>query len=99
MCLVIDPERLLPFIVFLTALRMLLHAFFASASIILSDLAQNPMSTNALVDLRIVKPFLHLLDTLAEGSSPSTRPEGLSKMHRTCHSLHGAAKEAVLLSI
>lgn len=74
---------------------MVIHAFFAAASSVLSSLAQNPMSPNASSDLALVKPFLRLLETLTESSSLLSHSEELVRMRATCNRLNNEAKEAV----
>lgn len=76
---------------------MLLHAFFAAASKMLQTSMQNPTSPDALLDLRLVKPFLRLLERLIKDPAASTRSEELHHMHQTCSRLHEKADEAVRL--
>ncbi|KAL6875878.1 fungal-specific transcription factor domain-containing protein [Trichoderma longibrachiatum] len=76
---------------------MLLPAFFAAASSMLSHLTQNPMSPTAISDLGLVEPFLRLLETLARDPSTLSQSEQLVRMRRTCNSLSLEAKEAVQL--
>ncbi|KAH0435626.1 fungal specific transcription factor [Colletotrichum camelliae] len=74
---------------------MLLHSFFAAASSMLYNLTQNPTSPSAFSDLHLLKPFLHLLDTLAKDPRTYARSEELRRMHSTCTNLHDEANKAV----
>ncbi|KAK2025047.1 hypothetical protein LX32DRAFT_625205 [Colletotrichum zoysiae] len=74
---------------------MLLHAFFAATRSILWDLTRNPMSPNALSDLRLVKPFLRLLETLVNDPRAGSQSEELRQMYTTCKSLNDEAKKAI----
>uniref|UniRef100_L2FT56 Fungal specific transcription factor n=1 Tax=Colletotrichum fructicola (strain Nara gc5) TaxID=1213859 RepID=L2FT56_COLFN len=76
---------------------MLLHSFFAAASSMLYNLTQNPTSPSAFSDLHLLKPFLHLLDTLAKDPRTYSRSEELRRMHNTCTNLHNEANKAVHL--
>ncbi|KAK1842397.1 fungal specific transcription factor [Colletotrichum chrysophilum] len=78
-------------------LAMLLHSFFAAASSMLYNLTQNPTSPSAFSDLHLLKPFLHLLVTLAKDPRTYARSEELRRMHNTCTSLHNEANKAVHL--
>ncbi|KAJ4163188.1 hypothetical protein LMH87_004932 [Akanthomyces muscarius] len=67
---------------------MLIHAFFAAASSVLSSLAQNPMSPNAISDLALVKPFLRLLETLAEDPSTLSQSDELFERFSVLHMIN-----------
>ncbi|KAL6699847.1 fungal-specific transcription factor domain-containing protein [Trichoderma pleuroticola] len=74
---------------------MLLHAFFAAASSMLHNLTHNPLSPNAISDLNLVEPFLHLLETLAKDPNTLSQSKELVQMHHACNSLNLKAKRAV----
>ncbi|KAF3062500.1 hypothetical protein CFAM422_010661 [Trichoderma lentiforme] len=74
---------------------MLLHAFFAAASIMLYNLTHNPISPNAISDLHLVEPFLRLLETLSRDPNTLSQSKELAQMHRACSSLNLKAKKAV----
>ena len=74
---------------------MLLHAFFAAASSILYNITWNPTSPEAHSDLHLVKPFLHLLETLARDQSTYSQSEESRRMNHVCNNLNNKAKEAI----
>ncbi|KAL1877531.1 hypothetical protein Daus18300_002519 [Diaporthe australafricana] len=74
---------------------LLLHSFFAAVEVLLGNVLRQPASAQASSDLRIVEPFLGLLEILAGDKRQCSRSEEAERMYRVCNDLHGRARQAV----
>ncbi|KAF7561918.1 hypothetical protein G7046_g2229 [Stylonectria norvegica] len=74
---------------------ILLQPFFAAVTVLLQNVVRNPIAQNAQSDLQIVKPFLRLIEMLANDQRVCSASGESEKIHEFCEELHSRATKAV----
>ncbi|KAI8625613.1 fungal-specific transcription factor domain-containing protein [Xylariaceae sp. FL1651] len=73
---------------------IILHPFFAAATVLLKNVIYYPESLEAWSDIMMVQPFLQLLALLSSEKGGCSRSEEAQRMYKVCNDLNNKAKKA-----
>lgn len=78
-----------------TCVWIMLHPFYAAATLLLHEILFYPSSRQARTDYILVQPFLELLHVLAREERPGSQSDEAKRLYQSCTALSNSAREAM----